>query len=591
MLPLHSFLIFVKSKVYEKNSEGLLHLKLHISCGIAGEPTAFVYRSFIEGNQPHFENLGEKGRGSLLYCGREADEFRAKLVHNGAPEFNIFPNPKGGDCGFFVFSALQMYTSDLVVENSSWAEGMKQMRVLLSQLVTLDHYSEYKVHFQARYEKGGGEHGQQVISAPTTATDSSLSPAPTSGEAAVPVHVAANASTSSSAPTSGEAAVTINSVPNVPENSEEEQDKEADSKEADKSEEVEDRQADDTGATPASTTATYFSVVTSAKSHGGGSTRIVVKCSDECSATVILRDFDANKRVPEARVNTVNVPTNQRLMGHGRRALKAAYDFVCAWKGWSKIKVVVNPSSNATGFYRKCGFQSISKLPDMSFMYNAPPLPTCSMLSLLQRNSTSAKLFERIQKIGTKDVKTGSIFVGQQDLDVLIDPSQGKNKVACSIFEGVAVDGLETKLCLRGMVFQMQNFIFLVLGVWKSLLTYSHLEAFGITMSSTDGTAYFPFKCMRIRLTALPRAFLGVCGSSMLKFTPDITLSASLDNWITDKDIETNKNVGFASSQILTVPPTLPAKRLGRGSRHHRGRGDVDDGNEASSDTDDDGLQ
>ena len=50
------------------------------------------------------------------------------------------------------------------------------------------------------------------------------------------------------APTSGEAAVTINSAPNVPENSEEEQDKEADSKEADKSEEVEDRQAGDTGA-------------------------------------------------------------------------------------------------------------------------------------------------------------------------------------------------------------------------------------------------------------------------------------------------------------------------------------------------------
>ena len=104
----HHWFYFCRIKVYEINSEGQMHFKLDIPCGIEGAPTAFFLRSFTPaGNQPHLENLGEEGRESLLYCGREVDVFRAKLMQRGVPQFKIFPNPPRGDCGFFVFSALQ----------------------------------------------------------------------------------------------------------------------------------------------------------------------------------------------------------------------------------------------------------------------------------------------------------------------------------------------------------------------------------------------------------------------------------------------------------------------------------------------------
>ena len=144
-----------------------MHFKLDIPCGIEGAPTAFFLRSFTPaGNQPHLENLGEEGRESLLYCGREVGEFRAKLMQRGVPQFKIFPNPPRGDCGFFVFSALQMNTSELVIDSILWEEGMKQMRVLLSQLVTLDHYLVYKEFFD--------------FDVPTTSTPSPASYTPTS---------------------------------------------------------------------------------------------------------------------------------------------------------------------------------------------------------------------------------------------------------------------------------------------------------------------------------------------------------------------------------------------------------------------------
>ena len=144
-----------------------MHFKLDIPCGIEGAPTAFFLRSFTPaGNQPHLENLGEEGRESLLYCGRGVDVFRAKLMQRGVPQFKIFPNPARGDCGFFVFSALQMNTSELVIDSILWEEGMKQMRVLLSQLVTLDHYLVYKEFFD--------------FDVPTTSTPSPASYTPTS---------------------------------------------------------------------------------------------------------------------------------------------------------------------------------------------------------------------------------------------------------------------------------------------------------------------------------------------------------------------------------------------------------------------------
>ena len=161
-----------------------MHFKQDIPCGIEGAPTAFFLRSFTPaGNQPHLENLGEEGRESLLYCGREVGEFRAKLMQRGVPQFKIFPNPPRGDCGFFVFSALQMNTSELVIDSILWEEGMKQMRVLLSQLVTVDHYLVYKEVFDfengIRLDTGSTDPSPASYTPTSSTTTSTPSPAST----------------------------------------------------------------------------------------------------------------------------------------------------------------------------------------------------------------------------------------------------------------------------------------------------------------------------------------------------------------------------------------------------------------------------
>ena len=51
----------------------------------------------------------------------------------------------------------------------------------------------------------------------------------------------------------------------------------------------------------------------------------------------------------------------------------------------------------------------------------------------------------------TKTYKTPTVFVGRKELSLVVDTTHGDHEVKCSVFDGVALNGLKTKLVTRGM--------------------------------------------------------------------------------------------------------------------------------------------
>ena len=182
----------------------------------------------------------------------------------------------------------------------------------------------------------------------------------------------------------------------------------------------------------------------------------------------------------------------------------------------------------------------------------------------------------------TKTYKTPTVFVGRKELSLVVDTTHGDHEVKCSVFDGVALNGLKTKLVTRGMVFQIREYLLLVLGVWRSQLTFGHFDVFGIEMDSRTGRACFPFKYIRARMAALPKQFYGICTPQKLKLVPNIMLEVFWRQWLTVKD--------YATAETLDCNAHLQIGMLG--SREGRGKrnsssGGSDDENGSGSETGD----
>ena len=120
-------------------------------------------------------------------------------------------------------------------------------------------------------------------------------------------------------------------------------------------------------------------------------------------------------------------------------------------------------------------------------------------------------------------------------------------------------------------MFSMKDFKFLVLGIWKSQLTFHHLEAFGVELERESCVARFPFQCRRVRVAALPD-FVGVCPDIDDCVVPDMRLELVFEQFSKPADNDTAKTMGRPLNQLKTQ--TLLA---GDGRRTRRSHLTVDE--------------